>query len=73
MAQIPLADFNEAYARRKAGKKQLSDDAIESIRACDTRAEVLAILAGLPQKKAPRSPKTAAKRVKKVEKNGEEQ
>jgi len=50
MAEIPIADFNEAYARRKAGSKRLSKEVIEAVRACSSRAEVRDILANPPKK-----------------------
>ena len=65
MAEIPLADFLEAYANRKAGKT-LSGDIVKEIRKCSGRAEVRAILA---QKPTPAS----KPKVKSSEKNGKKQ
>jgi len=67
MAEIPLADFYEAYAQRKSSS-ELSKDTLKAVRACSSRAEVRAILAEVPAKQT-RSPKTTAKQEKKVEKN----
>lgn len=65
MAEIPLADFLEAYANRKAGKT-LSGNVLKEIRKCSSRIEVRAILA--------QKPTTASKpKVKSSEKNGKKQ